>query len=89
LASIILVIGSLGWYNDPNFPPNKSVQPGFNPFFGQTGKEDQSVYRSMTGANPNYEKELMTFPHKFIDPCGGEYFFMLSISTMRNYIAAK
>ena len=79
----------LGWYNDPNFPPNKPVQPGLDPLFGQTGKEDQSVHRSMTGANPNSEQELMTFPHKFIDPRGGEYFFTPSLSTLRNYIAAK
>ncbi|KAF8636263.1 hypothetical protein AX16_011033 [Volvariella volvacea WC 439] len=75
-----------GWYNDPNFPPNKPVQPGLDPIFGQTGKEDQNVYRSMSGANPNYEQELMTFPHKFIDPRGGEYFFAPSISTLRDYI---
>jgi hypothetical protein len=43
----------------------------------------------MTGANPDYEQELMTFPHKFIDPRGGEYFFTPSISTLRDYIAAK
>ncbi|CAA7270102.1 unnamed protein product [Cyclocybe aegerita] len=78
-----------GWYNDPDFPPNKPVRPGLDPIFGQTGKEDQSVYRTMTGANPNYEQELMTFPHKFIDPRGGEYFFAPSISTLTNYIAAK
>ena len=78
-----------GWYNDPNFPPNKPIQPGLDPIFGQTGKEDESVYRSMSGANPNYEQELMTFPHKFIDPRGGEYFFTPSISTLGNYIAAK
>jgi len=86
---LVLIGLSLGWYNDPNFPPNKPVQPGFDPIFGQTGKEDQSVYRTMTGANPNYEQELMTFPHKFIDPRGGEYFFTPSISTLRKYIAAK
>lgn len=79
----------LGWYNDPNFPPNKPVQPGFDPIFGQTGKEDQSVHRFMTGTNPSYEQELMSFPHKFIDVRGGEYFFSPSISTMRSYIAAK
>ena len=81
--------GVLGWYNDPNFPPNKPVQPGLDPIFGQTGKEDQSVHRFMTGTNPSYEQQLMNFPHKFIDVRGGEYFFSPSISTMRSYIAAK
>jgi len=89
LASLALICEFPGWYNDPNFPPNKPVQPGLDPIFGQTGKEDESVYRSMSGANPNYEQELMTFPHKFIDPRGGEYFFAPPISTLRNYIAAK
>ncbi|KXN89310.1 Dye-decolorizing peroxidase msp1 [Leucoagaricus sp. SymC.cos] len=78
-----------GWFNDPNFPPNKPVQPGLDPIFGQTGKEDQSVYRSMSGANPNYEQEIMSFPHKFIDHRGGEYFFSPPISTLKNHIAAK
>ncbi|TFK34500.1 hypothetical protein BDQ12DRAFT_689698 [Crucibulum laeve] len=78
-----------GWYNDPNFPPNKPVVPGMDPIFGQTGKEDQAVYRTMSGANPTTEQELMTFPHKFIDPRGGEYFFNPSISTMKQYIAAQ
>ena len=88
-TSFVLTSKILGWYNDPNFPPNKPVQPGLDPIFGQTGKEDQSVYRSMSGANPNYEQELMTFPHKFIDPRGGEYFFVPPIFTLKNYIAAK
>jgi hypothetical protein len=89
LASLVLIGKFLGFYNDPNFPPNKPVQPGLDPIFGQTGKEDQSVYRSMSGVNPNYEQELMSFPHKFIDPRGGEYFFAPSISTLKSYIAAK
>jgi hypothetical protein len=91
LTSIILIGGSLDWYNNPTFPPspNKSVQPGLDPIFGQTGKEDQSVYRSMTGTNSNYEQELMSFPHRLIDPRGGEDFFAPSISTMRNCIAAR
>ena len=89
---LVLIGGSLytlGWYNDPDFPPNKPVQPGLDPIFSQMGKEDQSVYRSMSGANPNYEQELMTFPHKFINPRGGEYFFAPSISTLRDYIVGK
>ncbi|RDB23891.1 Peroxidase 2 [Hypsizygus marmoreus] len=78
-----------GWYNDPDFPPNKPQQPGWDPIFGQTGKEDENVHRFMTGANPTTEQEIMTFPHKFIDPRGGEYFFSPSISTLRDRIATK
>ncbi|EAU89604.1 DyP [Coprinopsis cinerea okayama7 len=77
-----------GWYNDPNFPPNKPVTPGLDPIFGQTGKEEEGDHRSMSGANPTLEQEIMTFPHKFIDPRGGEYFFSPSISTLKTYIAA-
>jgi hypothetical protein len=84
----IITVSSSDWYNDPDFPPNKPVRPGFDPIFGQTGKEDQNVYPYMTGANPKYEQELMTFPQKFIIPRGGEYFFVPSISTLRNHVAA-
>ncbi|KAF9462372.1 hypothetical protein BDZ94DRAFT_1261213 [Collybia nuda] len=77
-----------GWYNDPNFPPNKPVQPGWDPIFGQTGEESQNVHRFMSGANPSLEPEIMSFPLKFIDPRGGEYFFSPSISTLTKYVAA-
>ena len=77
-----------GWYNDPNFPPGKPVTPGLDPLFGQTGKEHEGDHRSMSGANPSLEQEIMTFPHKFIDCRGGEYFFSPSLSTLRKYIGA-
>jgi len=78
---------SLGWYNEPSFPPGMTTQPGWDPIFGQTGKEDHGIYRFMSGTNPEAERELMTFPTKFIDPRGGEYFFSPPISTLRDIIA--
>ncbi|KAG5652531.1 hypothetical protein H0H81_004688 [Sphagnurus paluster] len=77
------------WYNEPNFPPNKPELPGMDPIFGQTGEEGQGVYRYMTGSNPTLEQQVMSFPKKFIDPRGGEYFFSPSISTLRDIIATN
>ena len=85
--SSLTIVPPSGWFNNPDFPPNKPVRPGFDPIFGQTGKEDQSVHRYMAGTNPYSERELMTFPQRFIVPRGGEYFFVPSISTLRNHIA--
>ncbi|KAH6906860.1 hypothetical protein BKA70DRAFT_1372405 [Coprinopsis sp. MPI-PUGE-AT-0042] len=78
-----------GWYNDPNFPPGKPITPGLDPIFGQTGKEHEGNHRSMSGANPSIEQEIMSFPKKFIDCRGGEYFFSPSLSTLRKYIGAQ
>ncbi|KAF8074656.1 hypothetical protein FPV67DRAFT_1474402 [Lyophyllum atratum] len=75
------------WYNEPNFPPGKPELPGLDPIFGQTGEEDQDNHRYMTGSNPSAEQQVMSFPKKFIDPRGGEYFFAPSISTMKSIIA--
>ncbi|GLB43345.1 putative peroxidase [Lyophyllum shimeji] len=75
------------WYNEPNFPPNKPELPGMDPIFGQTGEEHLDVHRYMTGTNPTAEQQVMSFPKKFIDPRGGEYFFAPSISTLRDLIA--
>lgn len=80
---------SVGWYNNVDFPPNKPTQPGYDPIFGQTGMEQEGQDRFMSGANPSLESQLMSFPHKFIDVRGGEYFFSPSISTLRDIIGAK
>jgi len=77
------------WYNEPNFPPNKPELPGLDPIFGQTGEEDQGVHRYMTGTNPTLEQQVMSFPKKFIDPRGGEYFFAPSISTLKDKISFR
>ncbi|KAF8228447.1 Dyp-type peroxidase [Tricholoma matsutake] len=76
-----------GWYNDPDFPPGKPTQPGWDPIFGQTGKEKENVHRFMSGTNPKADSQIMSFPTKFVDPRGGEYFFSPSISTLRDLIA--
>ena len=41
----------------------------------------------MSGTNPKADTEIMSFPTKFIDARGGEYFFSPSISTLRDVIA--
>jgi len=76
------------WYNDVNFPPGKPTPPGWDPLFGQTGKEDEGTYREMSGVNPAQPKQVTKFMEKFVDPRGGEYFFVPSMATLREYIAA-
>ncbi|KAG6906963.1 hypothetical protein DXG01_011160 [Tephrocybe rancida] len=75
-----------GWYNQTRFPPNKNIAPGMDPIVGQTGKEDQGVARFMTGTNPSSERRVMIFPIKFVEPRGGEYFFVPSIQTMAQFV---
>jgi hypothetical protein len=58
-----------------------------DPVFGQTGKEKENIHHFMSGTNPKADSHIMSFPTKFVDPCGGEYFFSPSISTLRDLIA--
>ncbi|KAJ6476929.1 hypothetical protein C8R45DRAFT_1216747 [Mycena sanguinolenta] len=74
-----------GWYNEPNFPPGKSTEPGWDPVFGQTG--DAEVHRYMSGVDPTNPSKVTTIFDRFIDPRGGEYFFAPSLKTLREYIA--
>ncbi|KAG6845847.1 hypothetical protein H0H87_002538 [Tephrocybe sp. NHM501043] len=74
------------WFNEPMFPPDKDITPGMNPVLGQTGEEDQGVYRYMTGTNPSSEPQVMIFPDKFVNPQGGGYFFVPSMRTMWRFV---
>ncbi|KAG6831531.1 hypothetical protein H0H87_004856 [Tephrocybe sp. NHM501043] len=74
-------------YNDTLFPPKKQFTPGFDPIVGQTGEEPKGVVRFMTGTDPSHERRVMIFPDNFVVPRGGEYFFVPSISTLRDRIA--
>ncbi|KAG6864307.1 hypothetical protein C0991_010717, partial [Blastosporella zonata] len=74
------------WFNQSMFPPDKNITPGMDPILGQTGEEDEGVYRYMTGTNPHSESRVMIFPDKFVNPRGGEYFFVPSIQTMYGFV---
>ncbi|KAG6906066.1 hypothetical protein DXG01_016068 [Tephrocybe rancida] len=71
-------------YNDTMFPPNKDITPGMDPIVGQTGEEQEGDYRFMTGADPSDGLRVIIFPEKFAVPRGGAYFFVPSISALRN-----
>ena len=50
-----------------NFPPAKSTGPGYNPNFGTTGREKQSVRRFISGANPTFRTEKLSFSVQFVE----------------------
>jgi deferrochelatase/peroxidase EfeB len=68
------------WSNNENFPLNTdAVTPGFDPIMGQ--KQGQT--RKMTGYDAeNLSKEL-SIPMEFVVAQGGEYFFLPSITTLK------
>ncbi|KAJ7060955.1 hypothetical protein C8F01DRAFT_1141391 [Mycena amicta] len=75
------------WFNQPDFPPQKSVEPGWDPLLGQTG--DPHSDRYMTGLDPAHPDKVTTFMETFVDPRGGAYFFAPSLKTLRKYIALQ
>lgn len=64
-----------------SFPPLKTVTPGIEPIVGQGGG------KVADGLNVNNQSEAYTVP-QFVIPRGGEYFFVPSISTLSEVIAA-
>ncbi|KAJ7467944.1 hypothetical protein FB451DRAFT_1257512 [Mycena latifolia] len=71
------------WYNDPEFPPGKPLEPGWDPVFGQTG--EANTHRYTRGVDPSDPTRVTSFHEQFIDPRGGEYFFSPSLTTLREY----
>jgi len=76
------------WVNNPAFAPAGS-NPGFDPLLGQ---DPAHAPRPVKGLDVIYPKGPLggttTLPIDFIRPTGGGYFFVPSISTIKNHIAA-
>jgi hypothetical protein len=78
---------TLASYNNANFPPLKPVPPGQDPIVGQTGNENRQEFGGMSGASPLNPSQYLSFPLKFVQPLGGEYFFIPSIDTIKRIAA--
>ncbi|KNZ72538.1 Peroxidase 2 [Termitomyces sp. J132] len=76
-----------GRSNNTVFPPRKNTAPGMDPIIGETNKDGQNCW--MTGADPNNEGRMIIFQTPFVVPRGGEYFFVPSISTLRDYVSTR
>jgi Dyp-type peroxidase family len=79
------------WVNNPAFPPASNGTAGQDPILGQG--EGASRSRSFGGAVMNYPTgphgNPITLPADFIVPTGGGYFFVPSISAIRDVLAAS
>nr|WAW38311.1 DyP-type peroxidase [Sistotrema brinkmannii] len=73
------------WGNDPNFPPGKNQTVGLDPLNGLAGNDAPRV---TFGTNPFDASQSYSVP-AVVRSNGGEYFFMPSISALRNTIAAQ
>ncbi|KAG8835721.1 hypothetical protein FRC17_001512 [Serendipita sp. 399] len=71
-------------YNNPNFPAGKANAPGYDPILGSNNNNTGS--RSISGADPSSPMQQLAFPTQFVESKGGEYFFVPSISTLRDRI---
>lgn len=70
------ILTHLGWANDPTFPPQKNVTPGFDPIVGQAGGKPRETLDSTTRPN-------LKLPRDFVLSRGGEYFFSPSIKALK------
>jgi hypothetical protein len=66
------------WYNNPDFPTDS----GHDPMVGQTGRDNFSSNHFMTGMNSEDPSTRVTFPTRFVQSRGGEYFFVPSLATL-------
>ncbi|CAE6466076.1 unnamed protein product [Rhizoctonia solani] len=68
------------WANNPRFPPQKQVTPGFDPIVGQkNGQARESLGREAGSRLP--------LPRDFVVSRGGEYFFSPSINALKTRFA--
>jgi Dyp-type peroxidase family len=68
------------WSNNEKFPfKTGSVEPGFDPIIGQK----QGGAREMTGYDVDDLSKPLSIPKEFVIPQGGEYFFLPSMTTLR------
>ncbi|KAF8872878.1 hypothetical protein BD779DRAFT_1571573 [Infundibulicybe gibba] len=78
-------------YNNPNYPAGDKPAPGYDAINGQTGLEQsaQPVHRFISGMDPTAQTKTTTFPIQFIESNGGEYFFVPSISALKDIAADR
>ncbi|KAI0636146.1 peroxidase TAP [Trametes polyzona] len=72
------------WANNTGFPPQKPVNPGFDPIIGQAADPKS---RSLVGTDPNNQSASLNLPTEWVVPKGGEYFFSPSIPALRSKFA--
>ncbi|KIJ38727.1 hypothetical protein M422DRAFT_176170, partial [Sphaerobolus stellatus SS14] len=74
------------WANNPNFVFGKNISsPGFDPIIGANAGQPRTV-TGLDAANTNKNITMMT---DFVQSRGGEYFFVPSISAIKNVITAR
>jgi len=76
---------TIGWANGTGFPPGKPTEPGLDPLIGTVASGDVNM-REMFGLSIGNPTEEFIF-NQWIVPKGGEYFFVPSISTLRDVFA--
>ncbi|KAL6720877.1 dye-decolorizing heme-containing peroxidase [Lecanora helva] len=74
------------WANAPTFPPQKPVQPGFDPIIGQSN--DPNLFE-LSGVDPNNQATQTKLPTQWVVPKGGEYFFTPSITSLKDTFAVS
>nr|UQK85139.1 dye decolorizing peroxidase [uncultured fungus] len=71
------------WADNEGFPPKKLQKPGLDPIIGQAAGSDTRVMSGLALGDP---AKTFTF-NKWVVSKGGEYFFVPSISVVKNVIA--
>ena len=87
----------ISWANNPGFvfgkthPDGSAVAVGWDPIIGQNNALDQNRARTMDEPVPNYPagnvRSTLQEPQDFVVATGGAYFFVPSISAMKNELA--
>ena len=68
------------WANTVSFPPDVGVQPGFDPIIGQVPKSAAQLQTNLFNANVSIAK--------FVTMRGGQYFFVPSISALKDTLGS-
>ena len=78
------------WANNANFAFGKPQQPGIDAIIGQVVSGTDNIgLRSLTGTNPaDATASLSLGTVEWVVPKGGEYFFVPTISALKNTITA-
>jgi hypothetical protein len=74
----------VAWANNPKFPPNKPVSPGFDIIIGQNGNNERDIF----GTDPQVQNAPIVAPIDFSVILGGEYFFIPSVSALKDELGA-
>jgi len=77
------------WVNTTTFPPQKTnpdgspLSPGFDALIGQANAQT----RSLVGFDPKAQQNTLQLPNEFVIARGGEYFFVPSLTALKEVIA--